>query len=260
MNNMHHHIVRADFILAAPFLIALFLYLFSVFHSNSCYKTWPFSRVVLFALGILCAVGSVSGPIAEGAHSNFALHMVGHLLLGMLSPLLISLSFPITLLLRTLPKKQARMLSAFLKSRFSRFFTHPVVATLLNVGGLWLLYTTNLYSMMHEHVLLHIFIHAHVFIAGYLFTISMIYFDPMSHRFSYLYRTIVLIFALAGHGILSKYIYAQPPNGVPVHEAELGGMIMYYGGDIIDALLIFLLCLQWFNSTKPRKSPEAHYA
>jgi putative membrane protein len=117
-----------------------------------------------------------------------------------------------------------------------------------------------LYHMMHEHVLLHIFIHAHVFIAGYLFTISMIYIDPVSHRFSYLYRTIVLIFALAGHGILSKYIYAHPPHGVPVHKAELGGMIMYYGGDIIDALLIFLLCLQWFNSTKPQKRPEAHYA
>ncbi|MGQ0439850.1 cytochrome c oxidase assembly protein, partial [Bacillus sp. B-TM1] len=129
---------------------------------------------------------------------------------------------------------------------------HLIIGTLLNLGGLWILYTTNLYSMMHKSILLHLFIHFHVFIAGYLFTTSMIYIDPIAHRYSYMYRSIILIVASAGHGILSKYIYAHPPAGVVTAQAEIGGVLMYYGGDFIDIVLIFILCWQWFRSNKSR--------
>ena len=81
---------------------------------------------------------------------------------------------------------------------------------------------------------------------------SMIYIDPARYRCSYIYRSIVLIIALAGHGILSKYIYAYPPIGVISAQAEIGGMLIYYGEDLIDIILIFILCLQWFRASRPR--------
>ncbi len=52
---------------------------------------------------------------------------------------------------------------------------------------------------------------------------------------------------------MSKYIYAQPPKGVPIEQAEIGSMVMYYGGDVIDAIIIFILCLQWYKAVRPRK-------
>src|SRR5690606_5614714 len=94
----------------------------------------------------------------------------------------------------------------------------------------------------------------HIFLAGYVFTASMIYIDPIPHRFSFLFRAIVFIVALAGHQVLSKYIYAFPPNGVTRTEAEAGGMLMYYGGDAIDLVIIFVLCYQWYCKTRPRTS------
>jgi putative membrane protein len=95
-------------------------------------------------------------------------------------------------------------------------------------------------------------VHFHVFVAGYLFTVSMVYIDPMPHRFPFLYRSIVLIISLAGHGILSKFIYAHPPGGVTLEQAKMGGMIMYYGGDAVEIVIIFILCLHWFRATRPR--------
>ncbi|HWL26318.1 MAG TPA: cytochrome c oxidase assembly protein, partial [Ureibacillus sp.] len=153
---------------------------------------------------------------------------------------------------RTLHVKTARRLSNLLKSWPVRTISDPVVAAFLNLGGLWILYMTNLYSAMQQNILLHLFMHLHIFIAGYLFTISMIYIDPTPHRSSFIYRAIVLVIASASHGILSKYIYAQPPNGVPAAQAEIGSMIMYYGGDAIDAILIFIFCLQWFRASRPK--------
>ena len=169
----------------------------------------------------------------------------------MLAPLLMVLAAPMTLALRTLPVDAARGLSRVLKTRPIRTLSDPMVASLLNVGGLWILYTTDLFIAMQKTPFLHRLIHLHVFLAGYLFTASMIYIDPVPHRSSFLYRASVLLIALAAHGILAKYIYAHPPGGVLRSQAESGAMLMYYGGDAIDLILLFIFFLQWYKATRP---------
>ncbi len=257
-NHIHHtdgtHIyhVIPQLLLALPFLMALVMYILAVVVSSRRHKPWPIYRTVCWAFGVLFATIAVAGPLANRAHVDFIAHMFGHLFLGMLAPLLMALAAPMTLILRTLSVSFAIRLSKVLRSWPSRMLTNPVVASFLNIGVLWLLYTTNLYSLMHKSILLHLIVHFHVFLAGYLFTVSMIYIDPVPHRTSFLYRAIVFIVALAGHDVLSKYIYAHPPNGVLVDQAELGGMLMFYGGDIIDIVIIFILCLHWFRATRPR--------
>ncbi len=245
-------------LMTLPFVVALVLYMYAAIVSSRYHhlRKWPFHRYVFWFLGVFCATLAVVGPLADRAHMDFTVHMIGHLLLGMLAPLLLVLASPMTLLMRTIKIHTARRLTRILKSWPVRIPSHPIVAAILNIGGLWILYTTNLYMLMQQNMLLHLIVHFHVFLAGYFFTVSMIYIDPTPHRFSFVYRSIVLVIALAGHGILSKYIYAKPPPGVSAVQAEIGGMLMYYGGDVIDIVLIFILCLQWFKATRPRVSPS----
>jgi putative membrane protein len=239
-------------LLSLPFLLAAGLYIFCTVYSNRCCKKWPFYRTACWGGGVFCTLAVVGGPLANRSHMDFRAHMIGHLLLGMLAPLLMVLAAPMMLFLRTLPVALARDLSRVLKSRPVRIVSDPIVAALLNVGGLWILYTYGLYVGMQHNLFLHIFIHFHVFLAGYLFTLAMISVDPAPHRPGFVYRAIVLALASGGHAILAKYIYVQPPSGVPVLQAEMGGMIMYYGGDIIDIIMIIILCFQWFKATRPR--------
>lgn len=255
-NHLHaHHLGQLiQFMMLLPFLIGFILYILAVWSSNRKYKKWPFHRMVLWTTGVFLAAVAVAGPLAEKAHVDFTAHMIGHLLLGMMAPLFMALSAPMTLLLRSLKTTQARRLSKILKTRPIRFVTDPLVASFLNIGGLWLLYGTNLYTIMHQHVGLYLLVHFHVFLAGYVFTVSIISIDPTPFRTSYLYRSIILVLALAGHGILSKHIYVNPPAGVTQSQGELGAMIMYYGGDYIDAIIIFILCFQWYKGTKARKT------
>lgn len=232
--------------------MAFIMYILAVVISSRRHKPWPLYRTVCWTFGVFFAVIAVAGPLANRAYIDFTGHMLSHLLLGMFAPLLMVLGGPMMLMLRTINVSLARRLLRILRSWPSYLYTHPIVASFLNIGGLWVLYTTDLYSLMHENYMIHIMVHIHVFVAGYFFTLSMLYIDPISHRFSFLYRSIVLVIALAGHGILSKYIYAHPPVGVPLDQSKLGGMLMYYGGDAIDIVLIFLLCLQWFKANQPR--------
>jgi len=232
-------------LLALPLML---LYLGAAFWTSRRYKRWPAYRSLLACVGILACASAVAGPLAQASHGSFTAHMFGHLLLGMLGPLLLVYSAPITLLLRSLPRRSARMLTGLLRSRPAAVLTHPVTAALLNAGGLWLLYTTDLYAAMHTSAMLHMLVHFHVFAAGYLFTASILPVDPSPHRTGMKLRACVMIAAFAAHGILSKFLYASPPLGTDIADARIGAQLMYYGGDGVDLLLILLFCYRGYRA------------
>ncbi|SDL92056.1 cytochrome c oxidase assembly protein [Sediminibacillus halophilus] len=256
---MHHSLsIVAQQLLLIPFVLACLMYITGVIFSARRQRSWSIFRTCSWTAGCILAGLAVAGPLASLAHHSFFHHMLGHLLLGMLAPLLMVLGAPLTLLLRALPVHSARRVSRLLRCRLFSLLTDPVFATVLNIGGLWVLYTTELYGAMHQNLPLHVFIHLHVFIAGYLFTASMVYIDPTPHRTDYRYRASILLAALAGHATLAKYLYGNPPDYVSTSEAEAGSMLMYYGGDFIDAVLIFLVCLHWFQAARPRSRQASH--
>lgn len=218
-------------------------------------KVWQRRRTWFWYAGLLVGGSALVGPLPGAAHANFAIHMMGHLLLGMLAPILLVLGAPITLAVRALPVDRARHLARWLSHPPLTILPHPVTAAMLNMGGLLVLYTTELYRVMHDHALVNVLVHLHVLVAGYLFTAAMIGIDPVIHRPSYLYRAVVLVLALGVHAILAKSLYASPPAGVAIDQAQAGSMVMYYGGDAVDLLLIVVFCAQWFWATRPRIVP-----
>ncbi|PRZ15263.1 cytochrome c oxidase assembly protein [Nesterenkonia sandarakina] len=213
---------------------------------------WPLHRSILFYLGLLCAAAALLGPVASAAHSSFTAHMLGHLLLGMISPLLLARSAPVTLALRALPVQAARVLSRVLRSPGARVLTHPVVAGTLNAGGLWLLYATDLLQVMHVSPVAYTLVHLHIFVVGYVFSASLVGVDPDPHRASMALRSTVLVLFIAAHSILAKWLYAHPPEGAADGDARAGAQLMYYGGDAADVALLVLLFTGWYSANGPR--------
>lgn len=213
--------------------------------------SWPWWRTALWCGGLLTAAAAILGPAALGRH-DFTAHMLVHLLLGMAGPLLLVSAAPMTVALRALPVRRARQLARLLHARPIGFLTHPLTAIVLNAGGLWLLYTTGLYQQMSFHPWLSLAVHAHIVMAGYLFTAAIIGVDPAPRRFTYRLRAAVLVTFLAAHDILAKYLFAHPPNGVPADSAQAGAQLMYYGGDLLDLILIVALCWRWYAADLSR--------
>lgn len=256
---MEHHAIHEYFpliqttvIILTAVLVAVYICAMAV--SNKRFKSWPVRRLFLWVLGFVTAASAFVGPIGDLAHENFIAHMFGHLLLGMLAPIFIVYSKPMTLLLRALSTERAKSVSRLLNTNYAKLITNPFVASILNIGGLFLIYKTGLYVWMHESILLFIIVHLHVFLAGYLFTISLIYVDVTSHRYAYWYRALALVIALGFHKALSKLIYQSPPAMVPADEGQAGAMVMYYGGDVVDLILIIILCLHWYRSSTPTEN------
>ncbi|MET1004607.1 MAG: cytochrome c oxidase assembly protein [Propionibacteriaceae bacterium] len=228
------------------------LYVFGFVRCRRRGRDWSRTRLLLWLSGSLVCLAALVGPLAELGHRSFAAHMVGHLLLGMLGPLLLVRAAPVTLLLRVLPTTPARKVVRVLGSGPVRVVSHPLVSGAGNLGGVWLLYTTGLFGLSQSLPWLHALVHLHVLTFGYLFTAAVVGVDPDRHRSSFPVRSLLLVLFAAGHAILAKSIYARPPAGVPTEQAESGAMVMYYGGDVVEVLVLVLLWAAWYAATAPR--------
>jgi putative membrane protein len=202
---------------------------------------WPAARDLAFAAGGVVVLGAGGVP-------GFAGHMVQHVLLGMIAPVLLVLSRPVTVLLRAAPARARRRLKRVLTSRFAAVLVFPPVAAVLEASGLWVLYRTGLYAATERNPWLHGVVQLHVFLVGVLFTASLCQLDPVRHRYGAGLRAAALVAAAAAHAVLAKTLYLAPPPGVALTDADarIAAEVMYYGGDVAELALAAVIAAQWY--------------
>jgi putative membrane protein len=242
----------ADAVVAAPFVIAVLLYVCAALTATRGRHRWSGWRIAAWTGGIVLVWTGIVGPLATASHTDFVAHMAAHLLVGMVAPLLLVLAAPVTLALRSFSIDPARRVSAVLRSPLGRLLTHPVFAAALNVGGLAALYLTPALQVVHQNPLLHLLVMIHFLVAGFLYTASLVAVDPNPHRSGFGLRAIVLVLSLAAHSTIAKLLYAHPPTGIPVDEVQAGAQLMFYGGDLVDLALLVLLGAEWYRVTGRR--------
>jgi putative membrane protein len=225
---------------------------------------WPFARTVAFLGGQLAIAVALASPLAV-EDERFPIHVIQHLLLGMVAPLLLVLSAPVTLLLRALPRPYRQRAARLLHYPPLRRLSHPLVGAALSIGAMYALYLTPLYAATLRHPPLHLLMHAHFLLAGYLFSWAVVGLDPIPHRASLPTRAVVLVLALGAHGTLAKLLYADGASVaglqaavVSVRDWRLGTQIMWYGGDVVDVALVFAFFLQWYIAGGRRLARARH--
>lgn len=215
---------------------------------------WPAHRTAVFLFGLVLALLTVVGPLPSLAHTDFIWLALSHVAAGMLAPLLLVLSRPVTLALRVMDKMPARRTVRVLRSAPARFLSHPVPAAVLNVGGMILMFRTPLFEAMNTMAPVHWLVTFHLVTAGYLWTAALVGRDPNPHRTGLRLRAAVLVATAAAHNILAKSLYADPPAGVTAAAGEAGAMAMYYAGGAVEIAVMMILCLQWYRSSAPNRS------
>ena len=223
---------------------------------------WPWSRSAAAAIGFGCLVAvlvldpvldlvPVLFPVPPVDAMALPVHAVRHLLLAMAAPLALAISAPITLALRTCPGRPRRILLTVLHSRLARALTTAPVVLVLDVGAMYGLYLTPLYSATHRHPSLSALVHLHFFLAGCLFSWYLVAVDPMPGRASTRTRMLVLFLAAGSHDLLAKLMYAHllPQHGGSPGQIRLGAQIMFYGGDVIEIALAVAVLSGWYART-----------
>jgi putative membrane protein len=202
---------------------------------------WPAAAQAAFLAGCLAlGVAGLTPGLAAGPRAD---HMVRHLLVGMLGPLLLVLGRPVTLALRAMPTGPARRgVLRLTRSRVAVALLCPPIAAALDAGGLWALYRTPLLAAAESRPWLAALVQAHVLLAGLAFTAAVCQLDPVRRRYGVATRSAALVAAAAAHAILAKTLWAAAPTA----DARAAAQVMYYGGDLTELGLAAVVALGWY--------------
>lgn len=249
-------------------VFAAFFYLAGVWRLHRRGDTWPVYRTVLWLLGLLLLLWVTCGPINVYQDYLFSVHMVGHMLLGMVIPVLLVPGSPITLAARAIRKRDdgtrggREWILWAVHSPVARVLTNPWVAAGLFIGSLWVFYFTDLFRWaMYDH-LGHQWMIVHFLITGYLFVLSLIGIDPVPYRLPYPGRLVLLLLVMAMHAFFGIAIMMQSGlmlaewfgsmgrtwGPTPLEDQYIGGGIAWSVGELPTLVLGVTVAIQWSRS------------
>ncbi|MFD5573519.1 cytochrome c oxidase assembly protein [Streptomyces cadmiisoli] len=248
-------------------LLALALYGWGVVRLVRRGDKWPVGRTVSFAAGVLSIGLMMCTRLNDYGTVMFSVHMVQHMVISMLSPIMILLGAPITLALRALPpagrgrKGPRELLLAVLHSRYMRIVTHPVFTIPLFIASLYGLYFTPLFDFLMESKVGHTSMMVHFLAVGLVFFWPIMGVDPGPHRPGYLMRMLELFAGMPFHAFFGIALmmasgpmigtYSDPPASLGIDalaDQNAAGGIAWAFSEIPSVLVLIALMFQWYSS------------
>ncbi|SJN41843.1 cytochrome c oxidase assembly protein [Mycetocola reblochoni] len=253
-------------LIAAGF--GIFFYLAGVRRLRARGDRWPVYRTVCWVLGLLVLAWLTSGGFNLYQDYLFSVHMLGHMGLTMVVPLLLVPGAPVTLASRAIVKRTdgsrggREWILWAVHTPFASIVSHPVVAAVLFAGSLWVFYYTGLFRWSMDEHLGHEWMVVHFVITGYLFTQSLIGIDPVKYRLPYAFRLILLLATMAFHAFFGLAIMqasglfladwfgamGRTWGATPLDDQQNGGGIAWGIGEIPTVLMAVIVAIQWSRS------------
>ncbi|GAA2446030.1 cytochrome c oxidase assembly protein [Streptomyces macrosporus] len=259
-------------------LLALALYGWGVVRLRRRGDAWPVGRTVSFALGVLTVALVMCTALNDYGMVLFSVHMVQHMVISMLSPILVLLGAPVTLALRALPtagrgrKGPREWLVALLHSRYMRVITHPAFTIPMFIASLYALYFTPLFDFLMGSKPGHIAMMVHFLAVGLVFFWPIMGADPGPHRPGYVMRILELFAGMPFHAFFGIALmmastplvttYAHPPASLGVtalDDQQTAGGIAWAFSEIPSVIVLIALLIQWYFSEQrqARRSDRA---
>ncbi|MCF2528074.1 cytochrome c oxidase assembly protein [Yinghuangia sp. KLBMP8922] len=233
---------------------------------------WPIGRTLAWLAGVASVLLSTSSGLAAYGTALFSVHMIQHMILSMLSPILLLLGAPITLALRSLKpagrdqdgnaKRGPReILLAVLHSRFAAVMSSPAVTLPLFIASLYVLYFTPLFDLAMGNMWGHRWMMIHFLAVGLLFFWPIMGIDPAPRKHGYVMKMLELFAGMPFHAFFGVAVmmssslivdsFAKPPAawGTDVlADQQMGGGIAWAFGEVPTVIVLLVIFSQWMRS------------
>ncbi|MER7920128.1 MULTISPECIES: cytochrome c oxidase assembly protein [unclassified Streptomyces] len=248
-------------------LLGLGLYAWGVVRLRRRGDAWPVSRTVSYVTGVLTIMLVMCTRLNDYGMVMFSVHMVQHMIISMLSPILILLGAPVTLALRALPtagrgrKGPRELLLMLLHSRYMRVITHPLFTIPMFIASLYVLYFTPLFDFLMGSRTGHIAMMVHFLAVGVVFFWPIIGVDPGPHRPGHLMRMLELFAGMPFHAffgialmmastpMVNTFLHPPASLGVdPLSDQNSAGGIAWAFSEVPSVLVLIALLFQWYGS------------
>jgi cytochrome c oxidase assembly factor CtaG len=207
---------------------------------------WPLRRTLAFLAGIACVLVALQSGIDAYDERLLSVHMVQHMLLLLLAPLLLLGGRPALLALRALPPGRSRRRLARALSEAARV-AGPVACLIAFSAIIVLTHVPGFYSATLRSPALHGFEHAIYLFAGLLLWSPLLGVDPSPRRrLGGFGRLIYMLGAMPAMALVGAYLnrhpsLVYPAYGPPAHglgisalaDQQKAGAIMWVAGNVI---------------------------
>lgn len=262
---------RFDLIFGTAAIVLAAVYVAGVIRLHRRGDPWPAGRSAAWLLGCALLLFTTSSGLGRYMPAMFSVHMTAHMLLSMLVPILLVLGAPVTLALRALPAAgrdnppgPREWLLVGLHSHWSRFFTHPVVATIMFVAGFYALYFGGIFDAAVSHHGAHVLMNLHFLMSGYLFYWVVIGVDPAPRqllpvaKIGMVFATLPLhaffgVVLMGMNQVLGESFYRSLKlswHTDLVGDQHLGGSIAWAAGEVPLVVVMIALLVQWSRSDR----------
>ncbi|MFJ1705510.1 cytochrome c oxidase assembly protein [Kitasatospora sp. NPDC088346] len=255
-----------------PFLIAgllaLGLYLAGAVRLWRRGDRWPIGRAIAWTAGIGTILLVTCTGLNDYGMVLFSAHMIQHMVLSMLAPILLLLGAPITLSLRALRpagrgsgRGPRELLVLLLHSRYLRIVSHPAFTIPMFIASLYALYFSPLFDYLMQYRLGHFGMMGHFLAVGLLFFWPIMGVDPGPHRPGFVMRIIELFMGMPFHAFFGVAVMmathplvttfntgTAPPGTDLLNDQKIAGGITWAFGEIPTAIVLIALTLQWAKS------------
>lgn len=243
------------------------LYVLGVLTLRRRGDSWPVGRSIAWGIGMLAFYLATSSGLAAYDTVLVSVHMVQHMVLSMIVPLSLALGAPVTLALRTLPRRPRGWLLVVLHSRLAKVLGFPPLAFGLYVISPWALYFSGWYEASLRSTYVHEMMHVHLVAVGALFFWPIVGVDPLPGRVAHPFRVLLTVMTLPFHAFLGVTIMGQTtllggdwypslhdgPMGAwlpdPYDDQHLAGGILWGAGDLVGVVFFVVLFIQWVRSS-----------
>ncbi|MFM2276854.1 MAG: hypothetical protein RIT12_250 [Actinomycetota bacterium] len=243
-------------------------YLVGVWRLKQRGDSWSWARTASWLAGVGLLAYITNGYFAAYEQYLFSAHMLAHMLLAMGVPVLLVPGAPVTLLARSVSKRQddsrgvREWILWAIHTKYAQFISHPLVAATMFASSLVIFYFTPIFGWATREHIGHQWMIVHFVITGYLFVQAIIGIDPGPSRFGYPQRLMLLIGTLAFHAffglavmnsttlLLADWFGAMGRTWGedPLTDQQTGGGIAWGLGELPTAAITLIVAIQWARS------------
>ncbi|TYQ09565.1 UNVERIFIED_ORG: putative copper resistance protein D [Gordonia westfalica J30] len=260
---------RFDLIFGLAAIVLAVVYIRGVVRLKRRGDDWPIGRTFAWLLGCVLLLLATSSGLGRYAPAMFSIHMIAHMLMSMMIPVLLVLGGPVTLALRALPPAgrgnppgPREWIQAGVHSGPSRFLTHPLIAAIMFVGSFYILYLGGLYESVVEYHAAHLLMNLHFLLSGYLFYWLVIGIDPAPRQVKPVAKLGIVLGSLPFHAffgvalMMTTAVIAEnyyrglnlPWTYNLFDDQRAGGGIAWAAGEIPLVVIMLALLVQWQRS------------
>jgi cytochrome c oxidase assembly factor CtaG len=234
---------------------------------------WPAWRAASFLAGLATIALALLSGIDGYAEELLSVHMVQHLLLSLLAPVLLLWGRPVGLALRAAGPRVRGALGGALSSGPARTIAQPAVGLALFAATVLVTHLTGLFELALTDPSVHALEHAAMFWSGLAFLAPLVSADPLPHppaplaRFAWLMGGMT---AMAVPGALLAFartvryphylLTSHALDRSALADQQLGGAIMWVGGTLAMFALALLVTFGAMLAEERRAERRERYA